>query len=69
VNRRGADYYVWDPFSGQNLIMNYQNEATTRRADETANTPIYANGVLYVRSLTPAGAAALPFGNGGGALS
>ena len=69
VNRRGADYHVWDPFSGQNLIMNYQNEATTRRADETANTPIYANGVLYVRSLTPAGAAALPFGNGGGALS
>ena len=69
VNRRGADYHVWDPFSGQNLIMNYQNEATTRRADETANTPIYANGVLYVRSLTPAGAAALPYGNGGGALS
>ena len=69
VNRRGADYYVWDPFSGQNLIMNYQNEATTRRADETVNTPLYANGVLYIRSLTPAGAAALPYGNGGGALS
>ncbi|MEI6467406.1 MAG: TonB-dependent receptor plug domain-containing protein, partial [Verrucomicrobiota bacterium] len=69
VNRRGANYYVWDPFSGQNLIMNYQNEAMTRRADETANTPILANGVLYIRSLTPAGAAALPYGNGSGALS
>ena len=69
VNRRGANYYVWDPFSGQNQIMNYQNEATTRRADETANTPILANGVVYIRSLTPAGAAALPYGNGGGALS
>jgi outer membrane receptor for ferric coprogen and ferric-rhodotorulic acid len=63
VNRRGANYFVWDPFSGQNLIMNYQNEATTRRADETANTPILANGVVYVRG------PGLPFGNGGGALS
>jgi outer membrane receptor for ferric coprogen and ferric-rhodotorulic acid len=63
VNRRSSEYYVWDPFSGQNLIMNYQNEATTRRADETANTPILANGVLYIRGT------GLPFGNGGGALN
>ena len=60
VNRRTGEYYVWAPFSGQNAVMNYQNEATTRRADETANTPILANGVLYVRGT------GLPFGNGSG---
>jgi len=59
VARRG-EYYLWDPFSGQNMVMNYQNEGYTRRADETANTPILANGVLYVRGT------GLPFGNGGG---
>ncbi|MEY2879205.1 MAG: hypothetical protein RLZZ15_1585, partial [Verrucomicrobiota bacterium] len=35
-----------------------------RRGDATVNTPLLANGTLYIRSLTPAGAAALPFGNG-----
>ena len=66
--RQGVDrygqFYVWDPFSGVGAIQNYQNTAFTRRGDATANTPILANGTLYVRSLTPAGAAALPFGNG-----
>jgi hypothetical protein len=58
VNRVSSQYYVWDPFSGQNLVMNYQNEAYTRRGDETARTPILANGVLYTRGT------GLPFGNG-----
>ena len=58
VERRGGEYYVWDPFSGQNRVMNYQNEGFTRRADATANTPILANGVLYTRGT------GLPFGNG-----
>ena len=65
VDRYANQFYVWDPFSGVNAIQNYQNTAYTRRGDATANTPILANGVLYIRSLTPAGAAALPFGNGG----
>lgn len=64
VDRYGSQFYVWDPFSGQNMIQNYQNTAFTRRGDATANTPILANGTLYIRSLTPAGTAALPFGNG-----
>lgn len=59
VNRRGGVYYVYVP--GQGTIMNRQNEATTRRADETNRTPLYGpNGVAYVRG------AALPFGNGDG---
>lgn len=64
VDRYSGQFYVWDPFSGQNVIQNYQNTAFTRRGDATANTPILANGALYIRSLTPAGAAALPVGNG-----
>ncbi len=64
VDRYASQFYVWDPFSGQNVIQNYQNTAFTRRGDATANTPLLANGTLYIRSLTPAGAAALPFGNG-----
>ena len=65
VDRYASQFYVWDPFSGQNAIQNYQNTGFTRRGDATANTPILANGALYIRSLTPAGAAALPTGNGG----
>ena len=60
IDRRSGEYYIWDPFSGQNMIMNYQNEAFTRKADETVNTPILANGVLYTRGN------GLPFGNGSG---
>jgi outer membrane receptor protein involved in Fe transport len=61
VNRRGGGYYIWSPASGQNMIMNYQNEAITRRADETANTPLYSNGQLWVRG------SGLAFGNGSSA--
>jgi outer membrane receptor protein involved in Fe transport len=64
VDRYNGQFYVWDPFSGANAIQNYQNTGYTRRGDATANTPLLANGTLYIRSLTPAGAAALPFGNG-----
>lgn len=65
VNRQGSPYHVYSPFSGQNVIMNYQNEGFTRRADETARTPMLWNGTVYTRALTAAGAAALPFGNAG----
>jgi outer membrane receptor protein involved in Fe transport len=40
VNRRGANYFVYDPFSGQNAIMNYQNDPLTRGGGTTATTPI-----------------------------
>ncbi|MDO8632147.1 MAG: hypothetical protein Q7R41_16815, partial [Phycisphaerales bacterium] len=40
VNRRGANYYVYDPFDGQDAIMNYQNDAMTRGGGTTATTPI-----------------------------
>lgn len=63
VSRRTGGYYVWSPYSGQNMIMNYQNEAITRRADETANTPLYVNGVPFVRGT------GLPFGNGSSATT
>ncbi|HRE83985.1 MAG TPA: hypothetical protein PLN52_23280 [Opitutaceae bacterium] len=58
VNRRAGKYYVWNAFNGQSAIMNYQNEAFTRKGDDTANTPVYANGVLYTRGT------GLPFGLG-----
>lgn len=61
VNRRSGGYYLWSPYSGQNMIMNYQNEAFTRRADETAATPLLANGVLSTRGT------GLAFGNGSSA--
>jgi outer membrane receptor protein involved in Fe transport len=40
VNRRGANYFVFDPFDGQNAIMNYQNDPITRAGGSTATTPI-----------------------------
>lgn len=58
VNRRNGKYYVWNAFNGQSAIMNYQNEAFTRKGDDTANTPVYANGTLYTRGT------GLPFGLG-----
>lgn len=57
VDRRAGAYYVWSPWSGQNMIMNYQNEGITRAGDATANTPIYGNGRLWTRGT------GLPFGN------
>ncbi|HUR57599.1 MAG TPA: TonB-dependent receptor plug domain-containing protein [Opitutaceae bacterium] len=40
INRRGANYFVYDPFDGQNAIMNYQNDPITRAGGSTATTPI-----------------------------
>jgi outer membrane receptor protein involved in Fe transport len=40
VDRRGTNYFVWDPASGQNAIMNYQNDPMTRAGSATARTPI-----------------------------
>ena len=40
---------------------NFINEALTRRADETVNTPLYSGGVLYTRGT------GLAFGNGSSA--
>ncbi len=58
INRRAGKYYVWNAFNGQTAIMNYQNEAYTRKADETVNTPVFSNGRLYTRGT------GLPFGLG-----
>lgn len=60
VNRRSGVYYVYVPGAGQ--VMNFQNEAVTRRGDETTRTPIYANGTVYTRN---GSTTALPYGNGG----
>lgn len=61
INRRTGGYYLWSPYSGQSMIMNYQNEALTRRSDETVNTPLYSAGQLWFRG------SGLAFGNGSSA--
>jgi len=40
VDRRGSNYFVWDPNSGQNAIMNYTNDPMTRSAAATQRVPI-----------------------------
>ncbi|WP_414660373.1 hypothetical protein [Horticoccus sp. 23ND18S-11] len=65
VNRQGSPYYVWNAFSGQSAVMNYQFEGYTRRADETARTPMLANGTVISRN---GNTAVLPFGNAGQTL-
>jgi len=55
VDRQGGGNYVWVP--GQDSIMNWQNTAFTRRADDTETTPMLVNGVLITRG------SGLPFGN------
>ena len=40
INRRGANYFVYDPASGIEAIMNYQNDPITRAGGATATTPI-----------------------------
>lgn len=38
VDHRGSNYFVYDPFSGQNQIMNYFNDPMTRGAGNTSTT-------------------------------
>jgi outer membrane receptor protein involved in Fe transport len=47
VNRRGSNYYVYDPYIGLATIANLQGEPMTRAGGETATTPIagYTYGV------------------------
>ena len=40
VNRRGANYHVWNPYGGLNAIVNLEGEPMTRAGGETATTPI-----------------------------
>ena len=40
MNRRGANYYVWNPYGGLNAIVNLEGEPITRGGGETATTPI-----------------------------
>lgn len=69
VSRRGGIYYVFVP--GASMVMNRQNEGTTRRGDETNRTPLYGdNGAVFTRNgvtaaFPPAAGAFLPIGNGG----
>lgn len=69
VSRRGGIYYTYVPGSG--MVMNRQNEGTTRRGDETNRTPLYgANGAVFTRNgvtavFPPATGTLLPIGNGG----
>jgi outer membrane receptor protein involved in Fe transport len=48
IGRRGANYYVYDPFSGANAIMNYQNDPVTLAGGASTTTPIggYVQGSL-----------------------
>lgn len=48
VNRRGANYYVWNPYGGLNAIVNLEGEPMTRAGGETATTPMagYTYGSL-----------------------
>lgn len=57
VDRRNGLYYVFVPGIGK--VYNRQNEGLTRRADETANVPLYSGGAAHYRGT------GLPFGNGG----
>jgi outer membrane receptor protein involved in Fe transport len=40
VNRRAANYYVFDPYNGVSAIANLQGEPMTRAGGSTATTPI-----------------------------
>lgn len=48
VTRRGAGYLVYDPFSGVNAIMNYQNDPTTMSGGENNQVPLagFVQGAL-----------------------
>ncbi|WP_414660201.1 TonB-dependent receptor plug domain-containing protein [Horticoccus sp. 23ND18S-11] len=48
IGRRGANYYVYDPFSGANAIMNYQNDPITLAGGASTTTPIagFVQGAL-----------------------
>ncbi len=40
VNRRAANYFVFDPYNGVSAISNLEGEPTTRAGGSTATTPI-----------------------------
>jgi len=40
VNRRGANYFVYQPFVAPDIIFNYQNDPITVAGGNTATTPI-----------------------------
>ena len=69
VSRRTGIYYIYVPGAG--MVMNRQNEGTTRRGDETTRTPLYgANGAVFTRNgvtatFPPAAGTFLPIGDGG----
>lgn len=48
VTRRAAGYLVYDPFSGVNAVMNYQNDPTTMAGGENSQTPLagFVQGTL-----------------------
>jgi len=48
VNRRGANYHVWNPYGGLNAVLNLEGEPMTRAGGETATTPIagFTSGAL-----------------------
>ncbi|MBL9213663.1 MAG: hypothetical protein JNL92_24580 [Opitutaceae bacterium] len=50
VNRRGANYFVYQPFTAPNTIFNYQNDPITVAGGNTAQTPI--SGYTYGTNLT-----------------
>ena len=58
VNRRGANYHVWNPYGGLNAIVNLEGEPMTRAGGETATTPIggYTYGATGAPSFNSAGA-------------
>jgi outer membrane receptor protein involved in Fe transport len=56
ISRRGANYYIYDPFGPANAIMNYQNDPITLAGGATATTPIAGFTQVGTASLNTNGA-------------
>lgn len=57
VNRRGANYHVWNPYGGLNAVVNLEGEPMTRAGGETATTPIagFTYGAIGAPSFNSSG--------------
>ncbi|MFM9090491.1 MAG: TonB-dependent siderophore receptor, partial [Verrucomicrobiota bacterium] len=57
VNRRGANYHLWNPYGGLNAVVNLEGEPMTRAGGETATTPIagFTYGAIGAPSFNSSG--------------
>ena len=56
VNRRGANYFIYQPFAAPGVILNYQNDPITVAGGNTATTPIAGYTYGSATSFNTAGA-------------